>query len=49
MALLFTSLYVLLFFYSTYTMYKFQTKRLQSQGTYISGPTWDPSQKTITK
>ena len=27
----------------------FQTKNLQSPGTYISKRTWDPSQKAITK
>ena len=26
-----------------------QTKYLQSTGTYISGRTWDPSQRVITK
>ena len=42
-------------FFSTYTIYTIykiynsQTKNLQSPNSYISGCTWDPSQKAITK
>ena len=35
------------FLYIQFTL--FQTKNLQSPGTYISKRTWDPSQKAITK
>ena len=35
------------FLYIQFTL--FQTKNLQSPGTYIPERTWDPSQKAITK
>ena len=37
------------FFFLCIQFTRFQTKSLQSPGTYISGRTWDPSQKAITK
>ena len=38
-----------LFFFLHIQFTRFQTKLSQSPGIYISGRTWDPSQKTITK
>ena len=39
----------LLFFFQYIQFTLFQTKNLQSPGTYISKRTWYPSQKAITK
>ena len=42
--------YMFYFFFILHIQFiRFQTKSLQSQGTYTPGRTWDPSQKTITK
>ena len=47
-ALLFFNLFCLIFFlHVQFTL--FQTKSLQSPGTYISERTWDSSQKSIIK
>ena len=37
------------FFFLHIQFPRFLTKSLQSQGSYISESTWDPSQKAITK
>ena len=39
--------FLFFFLYIQFTL--FQTKNLQSPGTYISKRNWDPSQKAITK
>ena len=39
----------LTFFFLHIQFIYFQTKSLQSPGTYISGRTWDPSEKAISK
>ena len=40
---------IVTFFFPHKQFTRFQIKSLQSPGTYISGRTWDPSQKAITK
>ena len=43
----FAQVNVFFFLHIQFTL--FQTKNLQSPGTYISGRTWDPSQRATTK
>ena len=40
---------IVTFFFPHKQFTRFQIKSLQSPGTYISGRTWDPSQKAISK
>ena len=42
-------LYIYIFFFLHIQFTRFETKRLQSPGAYISRRTWDPNQKAITK
>ena len=44
-----SSAFFFFFFFLHIQFTRFQTKSLQSQGSYISERTWDPSQKAITK
>ena len=43
------SFYFSYFFFYTHTIYTSQIKNLPSPGNYISGRTWDTSQRAITK